>query len=508
MRRDELTVVTKVGCLQGADLEEAKAREAAGSPWPGVVKLPNAWHCISPEFVAHSVARSCERLGTIPDVVLVHNPEFILSEQLRQHGPGGVDHDAFYASLARCFDALEASGVPSYGVSANLIGCRWSVSGHPNDCEAVDLQRVVEAAPSRRCNVVQLPLNLLEPDACRHMAGVPSPAALAKELGFTVMAHRPIHAIPPYDAGFGVQRSSHISLRDSPSAMLPISALVRNTARDALAPFWPGAAQLPLQDLALLFALSAPDVDVVLNGMRSRAHVAHAAAMRSCAPLPPAAVKALTTAMATLVDDLMGKHGQVALRSATVGSATKHRGGGTGVQAVAGGGARRFMCTRIGSGFVDLPLVPVDGDTPVALKPARDGGPLAAVGASDRGMGLVYRAGRLAIDVAAAAAGSGVTRAPRDGRWLIKVQPPLDTSSDARGGMGRMTPATLLLHDETAEFCALVREEDQGHGALLRCALRSPHQVGYLWAEDIVDAQGKRVVRVHTHTVEMDGQRW
>lgn len=107
-------------------------------------------------------------------------------------------------------------------------------------------------------------------------------------------------------------------------------------------------------------------------------------------------------------------------------------------------------------------------------------------------MGLVYRAGRVRPDAAATRAG----RAGREGRWVVKVQPPLDSSSDSRGGMGRMTPATLLLHDEGHEWVAYMREEEAGHGALLRRALRSRTQVCYLYAEDAEDASGKKAVRV------------
>ena len=179
---------------------------------------------------------------------------------------------------------------------------------------------------------------------------------------------------------------------------------------------------------------------------------------------------------------------------------------------------RRPMTTRAdgasavtggSSGHVDLPLSSGEAESsklPHALRPAADGGPLAAVGASDRGIGLEYKAGRLAIDYAAAAAVRGATRPAREGRWLVKVQPPLDNSSDAAGGMGRMTPATLLVHDETGDFCTFVREEQRGHGALLRCALRSKGQVAYLWAQDVRDANGRPAVRVHTDLA--DSQSW
>ena len=116
----------------------------------------------------------------------------------------------------------------------------------------------------------------------------------------------------------------------------------------------------------------------------------------------------------------------------------------------------------------------------------------------------MYRQGRLRVDKAAAAAGAA--RAARDGLWLVKVQPPLDNSSDARGGIGRMTPATLLLHDETGDFVQLISEEDRGHGALLRAALRNRQQVAYLWAEDAKNESGRRVVRVHTNPVNVDDE--
>ena len=69
-----------------------------------------------------------------------------------------------------------------------------------------------------------------------------------------------------------------------------------------------------------------------------------------------------------------------------------------------------------------------------------------------------------------------------------------------------MTPATLLLHDETGDFVQLISEEDRGHGALLRAALRNRQQVAYLWAEDAKNEAGRRVVRVHTNPVNVDDE--
>eukprot|EP00966_Prymnesium_polylepis_P302688 6992907-Prymnesium_polylepis.1 len=87
------------------------------------------------------------------------------------------------------------------------------------------------------------------------------------------MAHRPLLAIPPpgVPVGFGVARGqAHVALRDG-RPIAPTAALVRQQARAALAPHVGerAAAALTLQDIALHFALAAPDVDVVLCGARA-----------------------------------------------------------------------------------------------------------------------------------------------------------------------------------------------------------------------------------------------
>src|SRR5436190_306899 len=49
--RDEVVVVSKLGYVQGPNLELAQQREAVGQPFPEMVKyMDGCWHCISPEF--------------------------------------------------------------------------------------------------------------------------------------------------------------------------------------------------------------------------------------------------------------------------------------------------------------------------------------------------------------------------------------------------------------------------------------------------------------------------
>ena len=46
IKREEIIVVSKVGYMQGQNLEQAQQREASGNPWADVVKyMEGCWHC-------------------------------------------------------------------------------------------------------------------------------------------------------------------------------------------------------------------------------------------------------------------------------------------------------------------------------------------------------------------------------------------------------------------------------------------------------------------------------
>eukprot|EP00930_Biecheleria_cincta_P085426 TRINITY_DN74819_c0_g1_i1.p1 TRINITY_DN74819_c0_g1~~TRINITY_DN74819_c0_g1_i1.p1 ORF type:complete len:186 (+),score=24.44 TRINITY_DN74819_c0_g1_i1:50-607(+) len=119
-----------------------------------------------------------------------------------------------------------------------------------------------------------------------------------------------------------------------------------------------------------------------------------------------------------------------------------------------------------------------------------------SIGVGDRGAGLVYRDGRPA---SSSAIDSREQKFPREGIWVVKIQPPLDVSSDSAGGIGRITPATLLLNDRKWGFMRFVREEDEGHFPLLRCALGEPRQVAYRFAEEIEEKH--QMLKVYTEVL-------
>ena len=106
LRRDEIVVVSKVGYVQGENLEIAQAREEEDRPFPEMVKYGEGiWHCIHPEFLEDQLQRSLERLQLETlDVLLLHNPEYFLMDgHERSHGALPKRREEFQARLRRAF---------------------------------------------------------------------------------------------------------------------------------------------------------------------------------------------------------------------------------------------------------------------------------------------------------------------------------------------------------------------------------------------------------------------
>lgn len=193
--RESVVVVTKAGYVQGSNQREAIARLSAGRGWPEMTEYaPDCWHCVSPGFLADQLSASLGRLG-LPkvDVLLLHNPEYFLSDAAKRGVPKEEARDLFYDRCRRAFAALEeevaAGRIGAYGVSSNT----FVVPRERKD--AVDLSRLLTlAGPGFK--VAQLPMNPLELGAREphHTPGGRSVLETARDAGVAVLVNRPLNA--------------------------------------------------------------------------------------------------------------------------------------------------------------------------------------------------------------------------------------------------------------------------------------------------------------------------
>jgi uncharacterized protein YyaL (SSP411 family)/aryl-alcohol dehydrogenase-like predicted oxidoreductase len=202
LSREEVVVVSKIGYVQGQNLELAERRRAEGRPFAEMVEYgPGIWHCIHPEWLEDQLTRSLERLRLETlDVCLLHNPEYFLSDAIKRgRGPLSELRDEFYARLSRAFAQLEQEvkrgRIGSYGVSSNT-----SVAG-ADARETTELTRMLAAAreaggDAHHFRVLQLPLNLIESQAAFEPNNDGKTVLeYARKQRIAVLVNRPLNAI-------------------------------------------------------------------------------------------------------------------------------------------------------------------------------------------------------------------------------------------------------------------------------------------------------------------------
>lgn len=203
LQRDEVVVISKVGYVQGQNLQLAQERERQGRGFPEMVKyMQNCWHCLHPDFLADQLFRSLARLQLeYLDVLLLHNPEYFLSDAMHR---GRHDLEEIRAEYDRrlraAFMFLEkqvaAGRIAYYGVSSNTFP---HPAAHP---EFTALERLWEIAaalsPPHHFRVIQFPANLLETGAMlekNQCAGEQTLLEFAREKNLATLANRPLNAM-------------------------------------------------------------------------------------------------------------------------------------------------------------------------------------------------------------------------------------------------------------------------------------------------------------------------
>ncbi len=217
--REQVIVVSKIGYVQGHNLQQAQTREKVGRAYPEMVKYGEGiWHCLHPDFLEDQLTFSLDRLGLATlDVCLLHNPEYFLSDaknRMRITDESSLDElrIEFYRRLEEAFAYFErqidAHRIQFYGVSSNTS------TGKPDDPEATSLSRMLDAAQratqregkrQHSFRVLQLPMNLLESGALltpntgqdqKHTV-----LEFAQAHHIAILVNRPLNAISSQDRG-------------------------------------------------------------------------------------------------------------------------------------------------------------------------------------------------------------------------------------------------------------------------------------------------------------------
>lgn len=218
VQRDEIIVVSKVGYVQGQNLELAGQREKSGAPFPEMVKYQDGcWHCIHPEFLEDQLQRSLQRLQLDAlDVYLLHNPEYFLSDASKHGKPVSKAREEYYRRIKAAFIYLEEQchngRIGCYGVSSNTFPASTggstelaevSAGAHPSsDYEFTSLEKMwaiaQEIGADHHFRAIQFPFNLFEHGAATEKNQFHNSQTLlqtAKQFGLATLANRPLNAM-------------------------------------------------------------------------------------------------------------------------------------------------------------------------------------------------------------------------------------------------------------------------------------------------------------------------
>ncbi len=265
IKREEVVLVTKGGYAQQQDLLYLH-----DNPMDDVVEMgPELAHCIHPDFLDMQLERSLERLGVeAVDVFMLHNPEYYLM-WAKDNGVSAEDAQAEYAKrLLKAFVYLEDKAkegkIGFYGVSSNTFVTPKDDPTHTD--LAVMFEQAQEAAkqawgrrkrPMFRC--IQLPMNLLEPNAVRLKNTSAkiidgeeevSTLELASRMHLGVLVNRPLNAFPDTGTAYRLAEGVNDNTAELDSAMAAIQATEKQLAE--LLGGWPSVDDEPLLSFAMV----------------------------------------------------------------------------------------------------------------------------------------------------------------------------------------------------------------------------------------------------------------
>ncbi len=161
LARENIILVSKGGYIQGQNMLAARLQNFPET----VFYNDDLWHSMHPNFLAHQLDHSLERLNTpYIDIYLLHNPEYFINHEAKTNPITEVVLDEFYRRIREAFLFLETEvlrgRIRYYGISSNNFGF------HARDRARTSVLRCWEIAEKissdHHFRVIQMPLNLYE----------------------------------------------------------------------------------------------------------------------------------------------------------------------------------------------------------------------------------------------------------------------------------------------------------------------------------------------------------
>ncbi|MES2615634.1 MAG: aldo/keto reductase [Bdellovibrionota bacterium] len=286
LARENVVVVSKVGYIQGPNIEIAKVREKNGQPFPEVSQFgEETWHCIHPDFIFDQVERSRSRLGLETlDVYLLHNPEYMLKRFELDKLDEQAAQSLFYERIKQSFLALEQlvqeNKIRAYGVSSNNLGAPEEEYARVSIVTLTEIANSI--SPNHHFKIVQMPFNWLEVSPLFYEINNTghSTISYAQENKIGVMLNRPFNSM--FNNGlvrltrpqFSTEEIKNFdeAMKKGYENWLNLSADLEKIAQKQLE-LLPGYQDAPLSQLVLSTLMWISGVSCVLCGMRQTNYV-------------------------------------------------------------------------------------------------------------------------------------------------------------------------------------------------------------------------------------------
>ncbi|WP_246052977.1 aldo/keto reductase [Leptospira semungkisensis] len=251
--RKEIFLVTKVGYIQGKNMELVESRNKEKVPFPEITYYqPGCYHCISPEFLEDQLERSRKRLGlSVIDAFLLHNPEYFLMHSEKKGVPRAEARVEYYRRIREAFLFLEKSKkegkIQYYGISSNTFPVPEEEYSHSSLSKILQIAEEV-GGKEHGFAVVQFPGNWYEDGFIKNRnSNGKTLLDLCEKFDLLPLINRPLNS---FRAGQGMIRLSYSSTSgeegENPSKLLQIlelessltERLGANSQKNTLSTLW------------------------------------------------------------------------------------------------------------------------------------------------------------------------------------------------------------------------------------------------------------------------------